>query len=189
MRTVKRLVKLIGSGIYGLLGQTIRCTEHRPIANMAKVWKELNLQISILIHILASLHCKQWFHQTSPTQWGLWEPILQMSNLDSQPRAGVESPRDISRHPSFFSSSSSNLGLPTRAVKGDRRLAFKSTVRIKICRQDPFDEGLPRQRCRLNICSYIGWIDKYWYISSVFVNSTNITTNIEMAVLSRFAPS
>ena len=46
MRTVKRSVKLIGSGIYGLLGQTIRFTEHRPIANTAKVSKELNLQIS-----------------------------------------------------------------------------------------------------------------------------------------------
>ena len=32
----------------------------------------------------------------------------------------------------------------------------------------------PRQRCRLNICSYIGWT----------IYSTNITTNIGMAVLS-----
>ena len=56
----------------------------------------------------------------------------------------------------------------------------------------------PRQRCRLNICSYIGWIDKYcicqfnqynykyWDGSAVFVNSTNITTNIETAALSSF---
>ena len=36
------------------------------------------------------------------------------------------------------------------------------------------------QRCRLNICSYIGWIDKY-----CICQSTNITTNIETAVLSK----
>ena len=40
---------------------------------------------------------------------------------------------------------------------------------------------LTRQRGRLIICCCIGWIDKYW----VFVISTNITTNIEMAVLSK----
>ena len=34
-----------------------------------------------------------------------------------------------------------------------------------------------RQHCRLNICCYIGWIDKYW-------NLTNITTNTETAALS-----
>ena len=36
-----------------------------------------------------------------------------------------------------------------------------------------------RQRCRLNICSYIGWMT-----NTVFVNSTNITTNVETAALS-----
>ena len=42
-----------------------------------------------------------------------------------------------------------------------------------------------RQLCRLNICNYIGWIDKY----SVFVNSANITTSIETAVLSQIGDS
>ena len=37
-----------------------------------------------------------------------------------------------------------------------------------------------KQRGHLNICCYFDWIDKYWF----FVNSTNITTNIETAVLS-----
>ena len=42
-------------------------------------------------------------------------------------------------------------------------------------------ERLTTRQCgRLNICSYIGWIDKYCQ----FVNSTNITTNIETAELS-----
>ena len=36
------------------------------------------------------------------------------------------------------------------------------------------------QHCHLNICCYIGWNDKY----SVFVNSTNTTTNNETAALS-----
>ena len=40
-----------------------------------------------------------------------------------------------------------------------------------------------RQRDRLNNCCYIGWIDTY---CTVFVNSTNLTTNIETAVLSKF---
>ena len=33
--------------------------------------------------------------------------------------------------------------------------------------------------CRLNICRYFGWIDKY---CSEFVNSNNISTNIKTAV-------
>ena len=39
--------------------------------------------------------------------------------------------------------------------------------------------GYCRQRSRLNICCYIGWINK----KSVFVNSIKIATNIEMAAL------
>ena len=42
-----------------------------------------------------------------------------------------------------------------------------------------------RQRGRLNICCYIGWIDKFVFVFVfVFGYSTNITTNIETAVLS-----
>ena len=37
-----------------------------------------------------------------------------------------------------------------------------------------------RQRCRLNICSYIGWIDKY----SICQFNQHNSTNIETAVLS-----
>ena len=43
---------------------------------------------------------------------------------------------------------------------------------------------LTRQRCRLSICCYIGWMDIYWLTNTVFVNSTNITSNIETAALS-----
>ena len=37
--------------------------------------------------------------------------------------------------------------------------------------------------CRLNICSYFGWIDKYCK-NTLIVNLTNISSNIETAVLS-----
>ena len=45
-------------------------------------------------------------------------------------------------------------------------------------------EDIVRQRCRLDICCYIGWIDKYCICQSVNVHSTNITTNTETAALS-----
>ena len=107
---------------------------------------------------MQSLH--RWskhFSQTGPAQSCQGYPTMQMSNPESQAgRRRVT--RKLNSH--IFCHPSSNLGLPTKVVKGGRRLAFKSTLikhqrDIKICQWNSFDETQSTIMLKEKIC--LGW--------------------------------
>ena len=92
------------------------------------------------------------------------QPAMQKSNPDSQPRRLT----DISWHTSC--AAPSNLGLPTKVVKGGRRLAFKSTLikrstDNKFCQRRFIDEVSPPdnedaqgvKRCEHSLCLLFAW--------------------------------